>query len=743
MNKVKKRVLYLSLILTILVVLSFYVIGDMLGSASVVSSGGTYESSTNNSFIGADSKMFNLTITYGDLNPGNDMNITAFNVSLGAAANYSLFEFVAISGEIVLNVSNISDSAVEIILDNVTFWSDASDAGWYCSNTSATSFGCNTSEPTSINPTNTSLYVMFNVSGASSVENTVSWDILAWPTDDGSQGNANGTNITIYVDTLAPRHLETNLSDGNTTIMNDTFVAYGMDSVYLDYTDLTLTARLEELDVDALWLYLQNNDSANATSYVYTYKVKMSDDGMNIFTTTISTAQLINENVSSFVFVANDTEGNTVYLNNTDVSAESPFAFFINSSDVIRVGRVEVNDSYTNNHSLTGTGLNDASADYLAAGNVIISAEISGLNKNDTKTYIVWNNTGSILYSGALAQFDSNTFQEYVEMTNITVVNNTDIATFEYTVPLTGNDSNKFVFYIVSNNTGDNYTAVVGPFNFTIDGTSPSSPVITLDSPAGATSVETSSSVEYSCSASDALSAVSSYSWELTKPDGSTVSKTGSSATFSDTDTNQAGDYTIKCTAEDAVGYTTTSTTTLSVVYGSGGGTTTGGGGGGGTAAPTFDVNLAVEDSGTIQAKQGYVKTFTFDGATKHTISFKTIDTTNNKVVLKISSVPVEITLGIGEMREVDINGDGMNDLSVTLEEIRGGKAEITIKKLEAGAEVIAREERKAAGVEEEVGVEEVEEIIPEEGIGVGNLILIIAIVLIIIGVGYYFMKKK
>ena len=220
-------------------------------------------------------------------------------------------------------------------------------------------------------------------------------------------------------------------------------------------------------------------------------------------------------------------------------------------------------------------------------------------------------------------------------------------------------------------------------------------PTVTLTAPSD-TTITVSNSIKYTCNGADG-SGVASCSLKLTKPGGTTVTKTGcgTEQTFTLTDTNEAGTNTVQCTLTDNVGHTASTSKTFSVSAATTGGAGAGGGGGGGGAGSTPENPVTVQqgesvDAGTLTttetytsvAKEGTV-TFTVAGSSH---SAKVLDVTTDSVTIEISSTPQQLTLTIGETKEVDLTDDDKNDLSVTLKSITDGKADLVFKSLEVVA---------------------------------------------------------
>ena len=142
-----------------------------------------------------------------------------------------------------------------------------------------------------------------------------------------------------------------------------------------------------------------------------------------------------------------------------------------------------------------------------------------------------------------------------------------------------------------------------------------------------------------------------------------------------------------------------------------------------------LDVSTKDENTGIIVGKQGETKTFTTDGTTAHDIEF--IEVTFTSVTLEIRSDPVTITLDVGQYKNVDVDGDGTDDIKVTLTEMDGDAAKIEVINLEK----LAEKQREDRGVEEEI--------VEEAASSSAGLWITILVILIVIGVGYYLLKGK
>ena len=109
---------------------------------------------------------------------------------------------------------------------------------------------------------------------------------------------------------------------------------------------------------------------------------------------------------------------------------------------------------------------------------------------------------------------------------------------------------------------------------------------------------------------------------------------------------------------------------------------------------------------------------------------------------ITVSSDPQEATLSVGDTRKFDVSDSGFYDVSVTLNSIIYGKADLTI--LSISEEVTVESEAEQTGAEEEA-VEEAagEEPVVVEGSQVWIWIIVIVVVLIIVGVIVVKKKKK
>jgi len=126
-----------------------------------------------------------------------------------------------------------------------------------------------------------------------------------------------------------------------------------------------------------------------------------------------------------------------------------------------------------------------------------------------------------------------------------------------------------------------------------------------------------------------------------------------------------------------------------------------GGGGGGGTPTPAvnktitvtipkFDIDFSNVSTGSLEVKQGDIKTFSLNGEVKHSITL--ISVTTDSITLLITSEPITVQVKLGETKQIDINKDSINDLEIRLISIISGKANFSLIKL-SGADIAGKNE--------------------------------------------------
>ena len=333
-----------------------------------------------------------------------------------------------------------------------------------------------------------------------------------------------------------------------------------------------------------------------------------------------------------------------------------------------------------------------------------------GLSKIETVFFNITNSTGAQHNSTIL--YASNPAGEYWNIS----INTSAWADGRYNITVWAND------------TGGNLNNTGAVLNFILDNTGPTGSVSCTPNP-----VNQDDTATCTCSASDSVAGLNS------------TSITASPST------SNTGTYNSVCTAYDIAGNIVTITGTYTVEgVGSSTGGSSGGSGGSTTTTPTIAAGSTVSVTET-QVSSGYSANFNENskisvsikpsGATvseAHTVAVTAI--TTNKVTITISSDPITLDLSTGETKKVDINNDGTYDLSVKLNSIANGKADVTVKKI---SESIGAGETGAVsnGTTEDEGTPET----GAEGTSSTTLWTIVGIIAVIILIGLiaYLMKAK
>ncbi len=287
-------------------------------------------------------------------------------------------------------------------------------------------------------------------------------------------------------------------------------------------------------------------------------------------------------------------------------------------------------------------------------------------------------------------------------------------------------------FIIVANDSADNIVNLSNNgkgFNFTIDNLAPEV-TFSLDK----TKINVLETIKATCSAND-TSAVS-YRITYTKPSGAQIIKNplDGKATFSNTDTGEAGKYTVECEVTDSVSYKTAKSVEVTATYESTEGDT--------SIEEEIEQKVAEVDlskqvggtttEGKFSGIKGESTTFTLDGETQHTLTF--LDIGSQEVTLRFESTPVDVNLKIGETKEVDLNADGNNDIIVTLNAITDGDADVTVKPIKQMPTTIPEETPTTVP-----DTTESETAKPSKT----GMIVLVIVILVVVVAAYFLLKGK
>ena len=119
-----------------------------------------------------------------------------------------------------------------------------------------------------------------------------------------------------------------------------------------------------------------------------------------------------------------------------------------------------------------------------------------------------------------------------------------------------------------------------------------------------------------------------------------------------------------------------------------------------------------------------------------------------NETLTGSSVIPTEDTSKIVTFTVNVDDPDGVNDISVMLKSVVNGLADLTISKIEIGAQIVTKEEEIARGIEkeDEIKGEKIlveETITPPEKANKSWLLVILVIVILAVGIYYKYGKGK
>ncbi len=159
------------------------------------------------------------------------------------------------------------------------------------------------------------------------------------------------------------------------------------------------------------------------------------------------------------------------------------------------------------------------------------------------------------------------------------------------------------------------------------------------------------------------------------------------------------------------------------------------------------DTSLTDGVTRTLTAGTQFSFNFVADSGTREYHSLRVNNIYTNSAILTLYSTPIKFNITVGETKVFDTNGNGKNDLSVTLQSISFGRADVFVKKI---TESIVGNQTTTAGnngnVVNQTSTNAVPETVPSgKGMSVTNIIEIIIgiIVLAIIILAVLIYKNK
>ncbi len=514
----------------------------------------------------------------------------------------------------------------------------------------------------------------------------------------------NGTfaEDTTYILNITFNNTLNSSSGGNITYINITMPG---KFYYYNTSNATAVGNTTNVTTDVAFTFNVTNVSGNVQVLNWSNNTKGAALGAGLIDH--------NDTVSSFMFNVTSPEPGTynmsVYwmLNYSDTGGAGASVGHENISIVVNDTTniteanwtTSANDVFTPNSNLSATGIraNLTFSDNGQIGNINITLQgPSGLVIDSAADPYVNATNGTGGYSFYDNLTNSTGLPDGTYTINVTYLNDTY-----------GNN--------LTNSTGGVATGGISTQhlirNITLDTLAPTVSYSCTPS----TDVNVGESVTCTCSGSDATTGVRS----------TVFNTSGYSA--------EARDITQTCKITDYANNSKTQSLTYTV-YSSGNGAG-GSGGGGGSATATKTVVLTDEqfEAGhTTQLKADEQARVRVNGI-NHYVSVDAVSETTVKIT--VSSDPQEATLSIGDTRKFDSNSDGMYDVSVTLNSITGGKADLTI--LSISEEVTAESEAEQEGADEKAAEEAAgeEPIVEDEGSNIWIWIIVIVVVLIIVGV--------
>ncbi len=224
------------------------------------------------------------------------------------------------------------------------------------------------------------------------------------------------------------------------------------------------------------------------------------------------------------------------------------------------------------------------------------------------------------------------------------------------------------------------------------------------------------SNITFSCSPvslylGEIVTCTCSPSWDNYYPLSALVSS------ITDTDTASTGTFTETCTVTDGNGNQNTATASYTV--NSAGSSESSGGTGGGAGsgyegATTHNANtLSASTETTLSSKaEENIEFETTTGTTAGTSFIGTVDavteTSATLTIVDASGENKAITVDVGSVEKVDLDGDNVYDLSISLSSVTDGKAKFAMKEISETVPLEEREEETTEeGAAEQGGAEE------------------------------------
>ncbi len=143
-------------------------------------------------------------------------------------------------------------------------------------------------------------------------------------------------------------------------------------------------------------------------------------------------------------------------------------------------------------------------------------------------------------------------------------------------------------------------------------------------------------------------------------------------------------------------------------------------------------IEVGAEGIGRLVAEGGSLK-FTVNNE-EHMVIVKEIG--KDSVILTVKSTPFDLSLNKGDTKDVDVDGDGAEDVNIKFNGVFFNKADITLTLLERAPAKTTTEEKVTPPSKVSEAIKKVTE-------GKGGIWLVIIVVIIIVVVGYLLVRKR
>lgn len=501
----------------------------------------------------------------------------------------------------------------------------------------------------------------------------------------------------------------------NSFINNYTNFTFSFNSSYTNVTYIVVFNISNINSVSGHIIYnLTNSTQANQTIFNLTnlrgfnggvgfginYSIFNEEDGNYTFTAFIANSTGGSKYEDIF---ANITGANGTYVNiSVLIDRNPPYSLSLVSPNLSKTFKDNTTIQF-------GFNVSDAMAGNLTFGNPLnCTLFVDGIVRNTTRAANA--NATNRLYSNRTYDFPHNLVNGSlsrggldagvggVNLSAVTWVNvsATDIDQGYHTWNVTCADVNNNRNGSAMFTTGTWAMGIAGTIggNFTLTDTiSPTTSAPTLS----ASSVTTSTSVTITCTGTDLITADPKEYVSVRGPDIADWEGDIGTSPYAFTGTDTVGTYTVRCRSRDTAGnfggYGSETTFEVTKTAGSTSTTTTTGPSGGPTVSvsvltgQTKDLGAIADGTGIINAYQASTVTFSVTtssgGATasSHSIRFDEVNYIKGTATVTISSDPITLVLNVGDVKNVDVDSDGTNDLEVTLNSMdENGQVNMVVK---------------------------------------------------------------